>query len=145
MIQWLHQEEGYCEGVFKSAFFRDDEGSDELGVSAQRPELSECAEKCVAVFNNLTEAQITAICEEIIKSAGENGDEEFELPELDNALDILQYCWFTGIYVNMLCPEDEVAFVAEGEGDWGNVIGFAVQNNEVVYVGTEYMDCMRAE
>ena len=104
MIQWSDQEEGYCEGIFKSAFFRDDEGSDEL-----------------------------------------NGDEEFELPELENALDILQYCWFTGIYVNMLSTEDPVAFVAEGEGDWGSVIGFAVQNNEVVYVGTEYMDCMRAE
>lgn len=80
MIQWSDQEEGYCEGIFKSAFFRDDEGSDELSVSAQRPELSECAEKCVAAFNSLTEAQITAICEEIIKSAEENGDEEFELP-----------------------------------------------------------------
>ncbi len=45
----------------------------------------------------------------------------------------------------MLSTEDPVAFVAEGEGDWGSVIGFAVQNNEVVYVGTEYMDCMRAE
>lgn len=75
MIQWSDQEEGYCEGIFKSAFFRDDEGSDELSVSAQRPELSECAEKCVAAFNSLTKAQITAICEEIIKSAEENGDE----------------------------------------------------------------------
>lgn len=54
MIQWSDQEEGYCEGIFKSAFFRDDEGSDELSVSAQRPELSECAEKCVAAFNSLT-------------------------------------------------------------------------------------------
>lgn len=25
MIHWLHQEEGFCEGSFKSDFFRDDE------------------------------------------------------------------------------------------------------------------------
>ena len=25
MIDWVHQEEGYCEGRFKSTFFRDDE------------------------------------------------------------------------------------------------------------------------
>ena len=25
MIDWVHQEEGYCEGHFKSTFFRDDE------------------------------------------------------------------------------------------------------------------------
>lgn len=25
MIDWVHQEEGYCEGYFKSTFFRDDE------------------------------------------------------------------------------------------------------------------------
>lgn len=145
MIQWLHQEEGYCEGIFKSVFFRDEEDCDELNISMQRPVLSECAEKCVEAFNNLTAPQIREICEEIIKSAQECGDEEFELPELDNALDILKYCWFTGIYVNMVNAEDEVAFVVEGEGDWGDVIGFAVQNNKVLYVGTEFMDYMRAE
>lgn len=45
----------------------------------------------------------------------------------------------------MLNAEDEVAFVVEGEGDWGDVIGFAMQNNKVLYVGTEFMDYMRAE
>ena len=25
MIDWVHQEEGYCEGYFKSIFFRNDE------------------------------------------------------------------------------------------------------------------------
>ncbi len=43
MIQWLHQEEGYCEGIFKSVFFRDEEDCDELSISMQRPVLSECA------------------------------------------------------------------------------------------------------
>lgn len=28
MINWLHMEEGFCEGSFKSNFFRDDENGD---------------------------------------------------------------------------------------------------------------------
>ena len=145
MIQWLHQEEGVCEGSFKSKFFRDDEGGDELSIGVQGPELSECAEKCVESFNSLTEAQIIELCREIINCAKEGGtNEAFELPALDNALDILNYCWFTMVYVNMLSKEDEIAYVVEGEGDWGEVIGFAVQNDKIIYVGTDYFDYMKA-
>ncbi len=32
---------------------------------------------------------------------------------------------------------------SEGEGDWGDVVGFAVKNNNVIYVGTDYFDYMR--
>lgn len=146
MINWLHQEEGYCEGSFISEFFRDDENCNELVVCAKSPELSECAEKCVASFNNLSESAIDEICKEIINRAKENGfDEECELPTPDNARDILNYCWFVTLYVNMLSPEDEIAYVVEGEGDWGDAIGFAVQNNEVIYVGADYFDCMKPE
>ncbi len=144
MIHWSHQEEGFCEGSFKSSFFRDDENGDELSVGLQSPDLIECAEKCVEAFNNLTESQISEICEEIIKCAKEGGiDEEFELPAIENALDILNYCWFTGLYVNMLSKEDEISYVVEGEGEWGEVIGFVVENNKVIYVGTDYFDYMK--
>lgn len=144
MIHWLHREEGACEGSFKSNFFRDDENGDELSVYAQSPNLEECAEKCVEAFNNLTESEINEICKEIISCAKESGiNEEFELPALDNALDILNYCWFTALYVNMLNKEDEIAYVVEGEGDWGEVIGFVVRNNKVIYVGIDYFDYMR--
>ena len=144
MINWLHQEEGVCEGSFKSSFFRDDENSDVLSVSVQSPDLIECAEKCVEAFNNLTESEINEICKGIINCAKEGGiDEEFELPALENALDILNYCWFTTLYVNMLGQEDEIAYVVEGEGDWGDVIGFVVNNNKVIYVGTDYFDYMK--
>lgn len=144
MIDWLHQEEGACEGSFKSAFFRDDENGDELNVYVQSPDLTECAEKCVEAFNNLTEYEINEICKEIIDCAKEGGiNEEFELPALDNALDILNYCWFTSLYVNMLSKEGEIAYVLEGEGDWGEVIGFAVKNNKVIYVGIDYFDYMK--
>lgn len=146
MINWLHQEDGACEGSFKSDFFRDDENGDMLNVYAKSPDLAECAEKCVEAFNNLTESEISEICNKIISCAKEGGiDEEFELPALDNALDILNYCWFTALYVNMLSKEDEIAYVVEGEGDWGEVIGFVIENNEIIYVGTDYFDYMKDE
>ena len=146
MIDWLHQEDGACEGSFQSAYFRDDENGDILNVYVKSPDLAECAEKCVEAFNNLTESEISEICKKIISCAKEGGmDEGFELPAIDNDLDILNYCWFTALYVNMLSREDEIAYVIEGEGDWGDVIGFAVNNNEVVYVGTDYFDCMKDE
>ena len=146
MIHWLHQEDGFCEGSFKSNFFRDDENGNELSVGVKCPDLKECDEKCVNAFNNLTESEIIEICKEIINCAKEiDIDEEFELPALDNALDILNYCWFTTLYVNMSSKEDEIAYVVEGEGDWGEVIGFAVKNNKVIYVGTDYFDYMKDE
>ena len=143
MIDWLHQEEGFCEGSFKSKFFRDDENGDVLSVGVQSPKLTDCAEKCVEAFNNLTESEISEICKEIINCVKEGDiDEEFELPSLENALDILDYCWLRTLYVNMLSQEDDIAYVVEGEGEWGDVIGFAVENNEVIYVGTDYLDYM---
>ena len=146
MIHWLHQEEGVCEGSFKSKFFRDDENGDELSVYVQSPDLAECAEKCVEAFNNLTESEINEICKEIINCAKEGGiNKEFELPALDNALDILNYCWFIDLYVNMLSKEDEISYVVTGEGDWGEVIGFVVNNNKVIYVGIDYFDYMKDE
>ena len=146
MINWLHKEDGVCEGSFKSAFFRDDENGDELMVYTANPNLAECAEKCVEAFNNLTESEINEICKEIINCAKEDGiDEEFELPTSDNVPDILKSCWFTALYVNMLSKEDEIAYVVEGEGDWGEVIGFAIENNKVIYVGADYFDYMKDE
>ena len=70
---------------------------------------------------------------------------EFELPALESELDILKYCWFTMLYVNMLRKDDEIAYVVEGEGEWGDVIGFVVKNNQVIYVGTDYFDYMIEE
>ncbi len=144
MIDWLHQEEGVCEGSFKSEFFRDDENSGVLNVSVKSPDLIECAEKCVEAFNHLTESERNEICREIINCVKEGGTgEEFELPALENALDVLNYCWFTTLYVNMLSQEDEISYVVEGEGDWGDTIGFVVNDKKVVYVGTDYFDYMK--
>lgn len=146
MINWLHQEDGFCEGTFESKFFRDDENDSELSVCVKSPDLSECAEKCVEEFNNLTELEIHEICKEIINCVKEGYiNEEFKLPAIGNELDILNYCWFTTLYVNMLSNEDEIAYVVEGEGDWGDVIGFVMNNKNVIYVGTDYFDYMKDE
>ena len=101
MINWLHKEDGYCEGTFESKFFRDDENENELTVAVKSPDLCECAEKCVEEFNNLTEIEISKICKEIVNCAKESGiDEEIQLPNQGNELDILNYCWFTTLYVS---------------------------------------------
>lgn len=83
------------------------------------------------------------ICGGIVKCVRESGKGEgFELPAPGHELDILDSCWFTTLYVNMLHEDDEIAYVVEGEGDWGQEIGFAVKNDKVVYVGMDYLDCM---
>ena len=91
MIRWLRQEDG--EGRFNSSFFRNDENEDELIVYANsdHPDFMEYAEKCVEAFNNLSEPVINEICQKLISCAQEGGglNEEFELPTLDNPLDIL--------------------------------------------------------
>ena len=146
MIDWEHEEDAFCEGSFKSKFFRDDEDSDELTIGMRSVDLKECAENCVKSFNNLTEAKINEICKGLINCAKESGgNEDFELSALENSLDILKYCWFSTLYVNMLHKDDEIAYVVEGEGEWGDAIGFAVKGNKVIYVGVDYFDCMKDE
>lgn len=144
MINWLQQEDG--EGNFNSKFFRNDENTDEFIVYANSdyPDFKECAEKCVEAFNHLSDTVINEICEGLIRCAKEDGiEEDFKLPTLDTSLEILQYCWFTALYVDMEHKENEVAYAVEGEGDWGENIGFVINNDEVVYVGADYLDYMK--
>ena len=146
MINWLHQEEGYCEGEFESAFFRNDENSGDLFVYATKPELSEGAEKCVEAFNNLSEIEISEICKGIIGYVEESDRcEGFEFPDFESELDILKYCWFFSLYVNMLSNDDEISYCVEGEGDWGDLIGFVVSGGKLIYVGTDYFEYMKEE
>ena len=144
MIRWLPQEGG--EGRFNSSFFRNDENEDELIVYANsdHPDFMEYAEKCVEAFNNLSVPVINEICQKLISCAQEGGglNEEFELPTLDNPLDILNYCWFMALYVGMESKDDEIAYAVEGEGEWGENIGFVITNKSVVYVGADYLDYM---
>ena len=143
MIHWTHKEDG--EGRFKSSFFRDDENNDELIVYADSgfSYFVECAEKCVEAFNDLSEIAINEICEKLIACVSEGGiNEEFELPTLNNVRDILKYCWFVALYVDMASRDDEIAYAVEGEGEWGENIGFVIHKDQVKYVGTDYLDHM---
>lgn len=133
-------------GRFNSKFFRNDEGGDEfiVYVNSDDPDFMESAEKCVDSFNNLSEPVINEICQKLISCAqeGDGLDEEFELPALDNPLDILNYCWFMALYVDMKSIGDEIAYAVEGEGEWGENIGFVIKNDSVVYVGADYLEHM---
>ena len=133
-------------GRFNSKFFRNDEGGDEfiVYVNSDDPDFMESAEKCVDSFNNLSEPVINEICQKLISCAqeGDGLDEEFELPALDNPLDILDYCWFMALYVDMKSIGDEIAYAVEGEGEWGENIGFVIKNDSVVYVGADYLEHM---
>lgn len=145
MIRWLQQEDG--EGRFNSRFFRNDERGDEFIVYANSDDsdFMENAEKCVDSFNNLSELVINEICQKLIGCAQEvDGlDEEFELPALHSPFDILNYCWFMVLYVDMESVGDEIAYAVEGEGEWGENIGFVIKNDSVVYVGVDYLDYMK--
>lgn len=144
MIRWSQQEHG--EGEFDSKFFHNEDGNGLLVyATGDSPDDMECAEKCVEAFNNLSEPVIHEICKRLAVCAQEGGDydEESELPAIEDPLDILNNCWFVALYVDMGSKDDEIAYAVEGEGDWGDNIGFYINNNHVVYVGTDYLDYMK--
>lgn len=140
MIRWLEEESG--EGRFESAFFRNDENEGELIVYADssNPDYRECSERCVEAFNALPEAAVREICGQLAVCAEEGGLDEAD--GLSDPQDILRYCWFTALYVDMAGAEDEVGYVVEGEGDWGEPVGFAVKGGWVTYVGPDYLEAM---
>lgn len=135
MIKWTNQNE-HPEGVFRSNIFLNDAEEPELSIFIESPAIADYAEKCVESLNDLPDSAISDICDGIIKAAEECGDEY----ELDDPRDILKSCWFTAVYVNVPEDEDDITYIVEGEGDWGEVVGFVIKNGEPVYVGTEYMD-----
>lgn len=144
MIKWLETEDGT--GIFDSAFFVNDEDN-QLFVytDTSKDGHVEMAEKVVAAFNSLSMETIRKICEGLIESCKEESgtEEDFDLGELERPEDILNYCWFVAVYVDMNSPSDAPAFAVEGEGEWGENVGFVVDNGEVVYVGTEYLEHMK--
>ena len=46
------------------------------------------------------------------------------------------------LYVDMKSIGDEIAYAVEGEGEWGENIGFVIKNDSVVYVGADYLEHM---
>ena len=149
MIRWSQQEDGereFGEGEFNGEVFHNEDGEGMFVYAhSDTPDFMDCAEKCVEAFNNLSEPMINEICKKLIDCAKKGGglNEEFRLPTLDNPLDILNYCWFGVLYVDMKSKDDEIAYAIEGEGEWGQNIGFYISNDRVVYVGVDYLNYMK--
>ncbi|MBR1528834.1 MAG: hypothetical protein IJ642_06000 [Oscillospiraceae bacterium] len=136
MIQWLNKQPEAWEGIFKSEFFRNEDNQNELFLCAECPVDDNYINHSVNNFNAISENRIQEICQEIIRLAQEGGEnEEFILPELENPEEILEYCWFTTLYINQ-----DKTVILEGEGDWGEVIGIVFKNNKIIYIGTEYFN-----
>lgn len=128
-------DEGTIEGTFTSEIFPNDE-TQEMTVYIRNNSLMDYAEECINHFNNMPDDMIDEICRRIIKNLQLNGA-DFELPEFENVRDILNYCWFTTLTVDN--PEnDGISYTVEGEGEWGEVVGFVIKNGNVSYVGENY-------
>ena len=141
LIENLHySEDGIGEGIFKSRFFRDDMGNDEFLVYIFSKDYADYAEKCIQHFNQLSDEIINVICYHIIKSAEKNQhNPAFQLPKLEKNTDILNYCWFTAMIVSIPGDTSKASYIIEGEGDWGEVVGFVVTEDTVTYVGSDYL------
>ena len=136
MIQWLNKQKDGWEGIFKSEFFRNEDNQQELFISAECPVDDAYVNQAVNAFNALSEEKIHEICKGIIRLAEQGGEnEDFALPALETPEDILEYCWFTTLYICL----DNIT-VLEGEGDWGEVIGIVWENNKIIYIGTDYLN-----
>lgn len=132
MIENLEfNEDGIGEGTFLSSFFANEQ-DDRLWIYIQNKELSDYAEKCIEHFNSMNDDMIDIICKGIAESAKQDDFEE----EIENIRDILEYCWFTSLIVGTP-KSNEIEYMVEGEGEWGDCIGFIIRGDNVLYVGND--------
>ena len=100
-------------------------------------DVTESQTLCSSVEN--TDYSIT-----LVKSKKhENVKDEFTLPKINDVREILNYCWFEALYVDMINDDDEIAYAVEGEGDWGTEVGFVIRDNKVIYAGIDYLDYIK--
>lgn len=136
-LEKISPDEEIMEGDFKSFIFKGEDDNNEFSIYIRNSSLVDYAEKCIEHFNSLPDDMIDEICHGLIESCHLSDDEDFELPELENVRDILEYCWFGSMTVDV--PEDdEISYIIEGEGDWGEAVGFVIKNSTLAYVGDDY-------
>lgn len=136
-LEKISPDEEIMEGDFKSLIFKGEDDNNEFSVYIRNQSLIDYAEKCIEHFNSLSDDMIDEICHGLIESCHLSDDEDFELPELENVREILEYCWFSSMTVDV--PEDdEISYLIEGEGDWGEAVGFVIKNSTLAYVGDDY-------
>lgn len=134
-LDYFAPDEKIMEGTFTSRFFKN-EDSYKLSVYIRNGKIIDYAEKCIEHFNSMPDDMIDEICQRIIKSLKLIGA-DFELSEFENVRDILNYCWFTSMTVDVT-EDDGISYVIEGEGDWGEVVGFVIKNGTLAYVGVDF-------
>ena len=128
---------GIAGGSFKSTIFKND-GTDELSICLRNLSLADYAEKCIGHFNSMPDDMVDEICSSIVKCCEQGGiNKDFELPKIKKSKDILEYCWFFELTVD-IPQNDEVSYLVEGEGDWGEIIGIVIKNGHPCYVGSNY-------
>lgn len=141
-LKKVHPDSEFMTGNFKSRFFRNEKGN-ELSVYIKDLSLIEYTEKCIEHFNSMSDNMIDEICDCIIEEYNELADSgmnnDFVLPKLESIRDILNYCRF--IDFSAYSEYEGLTYLVAGDGDWGQNIGFIVENGKVSYVGSEYFDC----
>lgn len=131
-LEKIAPDEEILEGTFTSRFFSSDDGN-ELTVSIRNGSIIDYAEKCIEHFNSLPDDVIDKICEGIIESCPLSD----EYSEIENVRDILEYCWFYDLTVDV--PEnDGISYIVSGEGEWGETVGFVIKDGGLAYVGIDY-------
>ena len=136
-LKKIAPDEEILEGDFISTFFQN-EDCNELSVYIKNGDIIDYAEKCVEHFNSLSDDVIDEICHGLVESCNLS-DEEFDLLELEDVREILEYCWFYELIVDV--PEnDGISYVVGGEGGWGEAVGFVIKDGKLVYVGMDYED-----
>ncbi|MDE5862475.1 MAG: hypothetical protein K2H28_09825 [Ruminococcus sp.] len=126
---------GTLEGTFTSEIFPN-EDTQEMTIYIRNKSLMDYAEKCINRFNSMSDDMVDEICRRIIKNLQFIGA-DFELSEFENVRDILNYCWFTTMIVDTP-KNDGISYIIEGEGEWGEVIGFVIKNGSLEYVGSDF-------
>ena len=140
MIKFRYAPDGIGEGSFKSSYFKDDMGGNDFLVYIFDKSYEKYAEKCIKHFNRLSDEVINVICYHIIKCAKQdNKNKNFHLPELQKNTDILNYCFFKTMIVSIPGDDSKASYIMQGQGDWGEMIGFVVTENTVTYVGKNYL------
>lgn len=147
LISWDLECDEMAEGRFQGNIICGEDRDDLTiyidGVASGRfEEMKEYAEKCAVFLNTIPNYMIDEICTGISESTKEVGlNKDFVMPELADVRGILDYCWMTTVYVaGAPDKDDEISFIVEGEGNWGEVIGFVILRGELYYVGVEYME-----
>lgn len=141
VITWKDGDEGRFRWTCARKYIHNEEQPAEMFVYVQKRNLADYAEQCVLSLNNLHESVIREICKGIIKCAEEGGiNRSFVMPQINDVTEILNHCWFTAVYVQQPKDRSLSSYVVEGEGEWGEVIGFVIENGRLAYVGVDYME-----